>query len=64
MTSLAPRSYRLFAGIEVADKRFTASWTQDRRDYARSVRFTPQVASRSFKPRPKPVVCLLPRPPA
>jgi transposase len=39
MSSVAPRSYRLFAGIDVAAKSFTASWTQDRRDYARSVKF-------------------------
>ena len=39
MTSVAPLSYRLFVGIDVAAKSFTASWTQDRRDYARSVKF-------------------------
>jgi transposase len=39
MTSVAPASYRLLVGIDVAAKSFTASWTQDRLDYARSVKF-------------------------
>lgn len=39
MSSAIPLTDRLFVGIDVAAKSFTASWTQDRRDYARSVRF-------------------------
>jgi transposase len=39
MTAIAPISYHLLVGIDVAAKSFTASWTTDRRAYARSVKF-------------------------
>jgi len=37
MTSIVPPRYRLFTGIDVAAKTFTATWTADRAQYAPSV---------------------------
>lgn len=37
MTSLVPPRYRLFTGIDVAAKTFTATWTADRVQYAPAV---------------------------